>query len=100
MDARRKQIIDIIEREFIGPDPLANAPELVQPDGEEILSSDPPHIRYIAGILFPQKVIKAEEQSETEPEPAEPDTDGNAPVIEEHGGGRIEFAYFRNRPRG
>ena len=50
----RDQIIDIIKREFIGPDPI-NKPGMVQKNGEEILSSDPPRIRYIAGILFPQK---------------------------------------------
>ena len=53
MDTRRDQIIDIIQREFIGPDPI-NKPGFVQPNGEEILISDPPRIRYIAGILFPQ----------------------------------------------
>ena len=52
-DTRREQIIDIIRKEFIGPDPL-NIPDRVQSNGEEILSGDPPHIRYIAGILFPQ----------------------------------------------
>jgi hypothetical protein len=29
---------------------------MIQENGEEILSSDPPRIRYAAGILFPQKV--------------------------------------------
>ncbi len=55
MDTRREQIIDIITREFIGPDPI-NKPGMIQENGEEILSSDPPRIRYAAGILFPQKV--------------------------------------------
>lgn len=54
MDTRRSQIIDIIKREFIGPDPLS-VEGMIQDNGEEILSSDPPSIRYIAGILFPQK---------------------------------------------
>jgi hypothetical protein len=53
MDTRREQIIDIIQREFIGPDPI-NEPGLIQPNGEEILISDPPRVRYIAGVLFPQ----------------------------------------------
>ncbi len=55
MDTRREQIIDIITREFIGPDPIEK-PGMIQENGEEILSSDPPRIRYAAGILFPQKV--------------------------------------------
>ena len=55
MDTRREQIIDIVTREFIGPDPI-NKPGMLQDNGEEILSSDPPRIRYAAGILFPQKV--------------------------------------------
>ena len=55
MDTRREQIIDIVTREFIGPDPI-NKPGMIQDNGEEILSSDPPRIRYAAGILFPQKV--------------------------------------------
>lgn len=67
MDTRREQIIDIINREFIGPDPI-DKPGMIQENGEEILSSDPPRIRYVAGILFPQKVIvdsnTAEEDSE------------------------------------
>ena len=54
MDTRREQIIDIITREFIGPDPIKK-PGMIQDNGEEILSSDPPRIRYTAGILFPQK---------------------------------------------
>ena len=54
MDTRRDQIIEIIKREFIGPDPL-NIPGMIQENGEEILSSDPPRVRYIAGILFPQQ---------------------------------------------
>ena len=55
MDTRREQIIDIVTREFIGPDPI-DKPGMIQENGEEILSSDPPRIRYAAGILFPQKV--------------------------------------------
>lgn len=51
---RRDSIIDILTKEFIGPDPI-DRPGLIQENGEEILSSDPPRIRYIAGVLFPQK---------------------------------------------
>lgn len=51
-DDRRKQLIDYIEREFIGPDPI-DWDGLKQENGEEILVSDPPRTKYIAGILFP-----------------------------------------------
>lgn len=51
---RRKQIIDIVTREFIGPDPI-DFPRLRQDNGEEILTSDPPLIRYVAGILYPRQ---------------------------------------------
>jgi len=51
---RREQIIDIIRREFIGPDPI-DYPGLRQENGEEILTSDPPLIRYAAGILYPRQ---------------------------------------------
>ena len=36
MDTRREQIIDIVRREFIGPDPI-NKPGMIQDNGEEIL---------------------------------------------------------------
>lgn len=67
-DNRREQLIDIIRREFIGPDPV-DEPGLIQPNGEEILSSDPPHIRYAAGILFPQAAPIESEMSGEEDEP-------------------------------
>ena len=81
MDTRREQIIDIIEREFIGPDPV-NVPGLIQENGEEILSSDPPRVRYIAGVLFPQKVSKDDDTQENEPvenEPEEVEDEGEKP---------------------
>ena len=53
MNDRRQQLYEIIEREFVGPDPV-DWPGLVQEDGEEILTVDPPCKRYIAGILFPR----------------------------------------------
>lgn len=49
---RREQLKQFIEREFIGPDPI-DWKGLRQENGEEILVSDPPRTRYIAGILFP-----------------------------------------------
>lgn len=70
MDTRRDQIIDIVKREFIGPDPI-NVPGLIQENGEEILSSDPPRIRYIAGILFPQKTVQENNTSDNKTEEIE-----------------------------
>lgn len=55
-DTRCEQLIDIIKREFMGPDPV-QIDGMIQENGEEILSSDPPRIRYSAGILFPRKVV-------------------------------------------
>lgn len=53
-DTRRDQLIGVVEREFIGPDPI-DWPGLTQENGEEILANDPPRTRYIAGILFPRE---------------------------------------------
>ena len=49
----RDQIIDFLRAELIGPDPI---PPDVQDNGEEILITDPPRLRYGAGVLFPQGV--------------------------------------------
>lgn len=51
-DTRRDQLIEFVEREFIGPDPI-DWPGMTQNNGQEILVSDPPRTRYIAGILYP-----------------------------------------------
>ena len=51
-DNRRDQLIEFVEREFIGPDPI-DWPGMTQNNGQEILASDPPRTRYIAGILYP-----------------------------------------------
>ena len=40
-DTRRDQLIDYIEKEFIGPDPI-DWPGMIQSNGEEILTTDPP----------------------------------------------------------
>ena len=53
-DSRRDQLIGFVEREFIGPDPI-DWPGMTQSNGEEILSTDPPRTRYIAGILYPKE---------------------------------------------
>ena len=62
----RDQVIDFLRAELIGPDPI---PPDVQDNGEEILITDPPRLRYGAGVLFPQgvSVEKSEdvESSET-----------------------------------
>lgn len=59
MDNRRELILDIVRREFIGPDPI-NKPGMKQDNGEEILLSDPPGIRYSSGILYPQGILASE----------------------------------------
>ena len=53
-DTRRDQLIDFVEKEFIGPDPI-DWPDMKQSNGEEILTTDPPRTRYIAGILYPRE---------------------------------------------
>lgn len=58
-DTRRNQLIDYIEKEFIGPDPI-DFPGMRQDNGEEILVTDPPRTRYIAGILYPQETTDSE----------------------------------------
>lgn len=60
-DTRRDQIIEIIKREFIGPDPL-DLPGYRQENGEEILIGDPPGVRYLAGVLYPQDAKDIEEE--------------------------------------
>ncbi len=71
-DNRREQLLDIIKREFIGPDPV-DIPGMIQENGEEILSSDPPRVRYAAGILFPQCAL---------PETVDPVADEGTPGAE------------------
>ena len=82
MDTRREQIIDIVTREFIGPDPI-NKLGMIQDNGEEILSSDPPRIRYAAGILFPQKVSIDSNTADENSEVIENDTP-EVTIGEEH----------------
>jgi hypothetical protein len=94
-DNRREQLFDIIKREFIGPDPL-DIPELRQENGEEILFSDPPHIRYVAGILFPQGALPSvadavKEEDETVRD--EPEQNKEVPLegIDEKASGHSEL---------
>lgn len=58
-DNRRNQLKEFVEREFIGPDPI-DWEGHKQKNGEEILCSDPPRTRYIAGILFPKETTETE----------------------------------------
>src|SRR5437588_11379018 len=49
----RKEIIDYLRKELVGPAPGFPA---IQLNREEILrSQDPPRLRYSAGILFPRQ---------------------------------------------
>lgn len=68
-DTRRDQLIDYIEKEFIGPDPI-DWPGMTQNNGEEILTTDPPRTRYIAGILYPRETTDIDvdtREGESEP---------------------------------
>jgi Helicase conserved C-terminal domain len=47
----RNDILNFIKRELIGPDPLRPH---IQENGEEILTNEPPRLRYSAGVLFPR----------------------------------------------
>lgn len=82
-DTRRDQLIDFIEKEFIGPDPI-DWPGMTQSNGEEILTTDPPRIRYIAGILYPRETTDADvDAREGESEPvgdSEGEDHGEIPV--------------------
>ncbi|MFD1403000.1 hypothetical protein [Robinsoniella peoriensis] len=57
--SRRNQLKEFVEREFIGPDPIDWEGHR-QANGEEILCSDPPRTRYIAGVLFPKEITETE----------------------------------------
>lgn len=77
-DTRHDQLIDYIEKEFIGPDPI-DWPGMTQSNGEEILTTDPPRTRYIAGILYPRETTdtdvdtrEGESEPVTDPESEDP----------------------------
>ena len=61
----RDQIVDFLRAELIGPDPI---PPDVQDNGEEILITDPPRLRYGAGVLFPQGVSAEKSEDVTSAE--------------------------------
>lgn len=96
-DTRRDQLIDFVEKEFIGPDPIDwHDPEMTQHNGEEILRTDPPRTRYIAGILYPRDTTDAcvdvregesmplddTEEGEAEPVPARQSDSGSPEFLE------------------
>ncbi len=62
MKERRDQIIELIKREMIGPDPI-DWEGCLQEDGEEILTVDTPQNRYIAGILYPKGVLDSDAEA-------------------------------------
>lgn len=92
-DTRRDQLIEFVEKEFIGPDPI-DWPGMTQSNGEEILTTDPPRTRYIAGILFPRETKDTDvDTREGESEPLG-DTEGDDPgIVEEKktNGESVEF---------
>lgn len=71
-DDRREQLLELVEKEFIGPDPI-DWEGYRQKNGEEILISDPPRTRYIAGILYPQELTEEETSGVNEGELQETD---------------------------
>ncbi len=60
-DNRREDIINLVEKELIGPDPI-DWPGMRQENGEEILISDTPGNRYIAGVLYPRNSVLSEQE--------------------------------------
>lgn len=82
-DDRRDQLIEYIEKEFIGTDPI-DWPGMTQSNGEEILTTDPPRTRYIAGILYPREAIDTDtdtQEGESEPmEESEDEDPGTVPA--------------------
>lgn len=92
-DTRRDQLIEFVEREFIGPDPI-DWEGMTQSNGQEILKTDPPRTRYIAGILYPRATSDSDvDTGEDESDPAD-QTDSEDPGVEpakKAGGGSAEF---------
>lgn len=70
IDKRRSKLLDLVKKEFIGPDPI-DWPGYKQSNGEEILISDPPRTRYIAGILYPKEMPEEETSGVSENELSE-----------------------------
>lgn len=90
-DTRRDQLIDIVEKEFIGPDPI-DWEGMTQSNGEEIIKTDPPHIRYLAGILYPRESREeVVETREGEDIPPEAESEDYEPVPSKKEGSGTEF---------
>ena len=90
-DTRRDQLIEIVEREFIGPDPI-DWEGMTQKNGEEIIRIDPPRIRYLAGILFPREVREETvESNESEEIPSDSESEDFEPVPVKRNGSGTEF---------
>lgn len=91
MTERRDQIIELMTREMIGPDPI-DYEGCRQENGEEILTTDTPLQRYIAGVLFPRNVLDVDAEmkrtDETEPEAFEEQEEKEDTDQKEH---NIEF---------
>lgn len=94
LDNRREQIKKLVEQEMIGPDPV-QWEGLLQENGEEILVSDPPRIRYIAGILFPQnskvEYNQDEEIDETTSSDIEIDDTPEREISEKNNNSGVEY---------
>jgi len=73
-DTRRNQLLEFVEREFIGPDPV-DWENLIQKNGEEVLATDPPRTRYIAGILFPMDTVEPDTETRDDESSEEPEED-------------------------
>ena len=69
---------------IIGPDPI-DWPGMTQSNGEEILTTDPPRTRYIAGILYPRETTDTD--SDTQEGESEPviDPEGEDLEVEDPG---------------
>lgn len=88
-DNRRNQLLQLVEKEFIGPDPI-EWEGLLQENGEEILTADPPRTRYIAGILFPQETTEEDADiDEGELPNIENEEDDDSPVTEIESSGNV-----------
>ena len=92
-DTRRDQMIEFVEREFIGPDPI-DWEGYRQKNGEEILITDPPRTRYIAGILYPRETRDTdvdEREEEALPAEAQDGEDNGAAPPRDVGGEKSEY---------
>ena len=91
-DTRRDQLIEFVEREFIGPDPI-DWPGLTQSNGQEILTTDPPRTRYIAGILYPAETTDAKADLQEGEGESLGDTEGEDTGVQpqKRGDGAAEF---------